>query len=171
LTTYLSPFFSAVVAMDSVSGLQAQLAAGDLRQVFLLLLLAAVAQERPHRVHLGVAGAAIGARRMDFLQDRRSRRKRQSAAAVFLGNQRSQQARLRHRRDEFRRIGAVAVELAPVLAGKAGAKCAGGVANGLEFGILGRGTGDTVKHARLSMVDLSAGNWCIGRYIAKIIAG
>ena len=43
--------------------LQAKLAARDRRQIALLLLGAAVAKERAHRVHLGVAGGAVAAGR------------------------------------------------------------------------------------------------------------
>ena len=52
----------------------------------------------------------------------RRRREREAAAAVFLGDQRGEKAGLGQRRDELRRIGALAVELAPVFAGKPGAE-------------------------------------------------
>ena len=51
-----------------------------------------------------------------------ARRQRQPAAAVFLRDQRGEEAGLGQRRDELGRIGALAVELAPVFAGKAGAE-------------------------------------------------
>ena len=51
--------------------LQAQLAAGDLRQVALLLRLGAVAQQRAHVVHLAVAGAGVAAGAVDLLHDHR----------------------------------------------------------------------------------------------------
>ena len=46
---------------------------------------------------------------------------REPAAAVFLGNERREESRLGQRRDEFVGIAAVAVERAPVFAGKVGA--------------------------------------------------
>ena len=49
--------------------LQPQLAAGDLRQVALLLLRRAVAQQRAHVVHLAVAGAGVAAAAVDLLHD------------------------------------------------------------------------------------------------------
>ena len=67
--------------------LQAQLAAGDLGQVAFLLLLAAVPQQRAHDVHLGVAGGAIAAGALDFLQHRRRRRDAEPRAAILLGDQ------------------------------------------------------------------------------------
>src|ERR1019366_8343530 len=51
-------------------GLQAQFAAGDLRQIVLLLLGAAMPQDRAHRIHLRVAGSAVAAGRVHFLEDR-----------------------------------------------------------------------------------------------------
>ncbi len=52
-------------------GLQAQRTGGDLRQVFVFLRGVAVAEQRAHDVHLGVAGGAVAAGALDFLQDRR----------------------------------------------------------------------------------------------------
>src|SRR5690606_41296783 len=62
--------------LGDAKGLQAQRARSDARQEALLLLLAAVAQQGPHGVHLRVAGAGTAAGRMDFLedQDRKSTR-------------------------------------------------------------------------------------------------
>ena len=91
---------------------------GDLRQIALLLLGAAVPQHRAHRVHLRVAGGAVAAGRVDLLHDGDGRRHGEPAAAVFLGDQRGEKAGLGQRVDELGRIGALAVELAPVFAGK-----------------------------------------------------
>ncbi len=87
-------------------------------QIALLLRGAAVPQQRAHGVHLRVAGGAVAAGGVDLLHDRGGRRQRQPAAAVFLRDQRGEEARLGQRRDEFGRIAALAVERAPVLAGK-----------------------------------------------------
>jgi hypothetical protein len=50
--------------------LQPQFAAGDFRQPFRLLLVAAVPQQRTHGVHLGVAAAAIASGALDLFKDR-----------------------------------------------------------------------------------------------------
>ena len=54
---------------------------------------------------------------------------RQPAAAVFFRDQRGEIAGLGQRRDEFGRIGALAVERAPVFAGELGAQRAHAVAD------------------------------------------
>ena len=98
--------------------LQPQFAAGDLRQPFGLLLVAAVPQQRAHGVHLGVASAAVAAGALDLLQDRGGGGKLQAGAAIFFRNQHREIAGLGQRIDEGARIGHLAVELAPVFAGK-----------------------------------------------------
>ena len=102
--------------------LQPQLAGCDLRQIALLLVGIAVPQHRAHGVHLRVAGRAVAARGVDLLHDGDGGRHREPAAAVFLGDQRGEEAGLRQRIDEVDRIGALAIEVAPVLAGEAGAQ-------------------------------------------------
>src|SRR6185437_11418007 len=79
-----------------------------------------VPQDRPHRVHLGVAGRTIAAGRLDFLQDRASRAQGKPAAAVFFRDQRCEIARLRERGNEFGRIASIAIVRAPIFAGKLG---------------------------------------------------
>src|SRR5262249_19572589 len=74
----------------------------------------------------------------DLLHDRRRRRHAQPAAAIFLRDQRGEKTRLRERRHELGRIGALAVEVAPIFAGKLGAKGANGLADLRE--VLVRGT-------------------------------
>ena len=96
--------------------LEAQLARRDLRQVALLLLVVAVAEQRAHNVHLSVAGPGIAARGVDLLQHRASGGNRQTRAAVFLRDKHRQVAGVGQRLDEGLRIFAVAVELAPVVA-------------------------------------------------------
>ena len=102
--------------------LQAQFAGGDLRQVLLLLLRRAVPQDGAHDVHLRVAGGAVAALGLHRLQDRRGGGQRQAGAAVFLGDQRAEVAGLGQRAHELGGIGALLVQLAPVLAGEAGAE-------------------------------------------------
>jgi hypothetical protein len=68
-------------------GLEAEFASRDLRQIFSLLLLPAVPQDRAHRVHLGMAGAAIAAFRLNGFQDGRRRRDSETRASIFLGDQ------------------------------------------------------------------------------------
>ena len=124
--------------------LQAQCAGGDLRQISGLLLGAAVPQHRAHRVHLRVAGGAIAARAMDLLEDRRRGAQAQSRPAIFLGNQDGEKTFLRQTFDEGGRIGALAVERAPVFAGKIAAELGDRVAN---LGMVGR---RARGHSRLS---------------------
>ncbi len=108
--------------LGDAEGLQAQFAARDLRQIALLLLGAAVPQDRAHRVHLRVAGGAVAAGGVHFLQDCGGRADAEPAAAVFFGDQRGEIAGLGERGDELGRIGALAIERAPVFAGKLGAE-------------------------------------------------
>src|SRR3546814_8937383 len=55
--------------LGDAESLEAQLAAGDLRQVFPLLLLAAMPEQRAHGVHLGMAGCGAAPGRVNRLQD------------------------------------------------------------------------------------------------------
>ena len=56
--------------LGDAEGLQAQFAAGDLRQIALFLRGAAVPQDRAHGVHLRVAGGAVAAGGVHLFQDR-----------------------------------------------------------------------------------------------------
>jgi len=56
--------------LRDAEGLQADLAAGDLRQIAFLLLGRAMLEDGAHGVHLGVAGAAVAAGAMDLFQHR-----------------------------------------------------------------------------------------------------
>ena len=67
-----------------------------------------------HGVHLGVAGGAVAAGTMDFLEHGRRRRQRQARAAVGLRDQYGEVAFLRQGPDELRRIGPLPVERAPI---------------------------------------------------------
>ena len=75
-----------------------------------------------------MAGAAVAARRVDFLQDRRSRADAEPAAAVALRDQRGEEARVGERLHELLRVGARPVFLPPVLAGVARAERPDGLA-------------------------------------------
>ena len=88
--------------LGDAEGLQPQFAGGDLRQILGLLLLAAVPQQGAHDVHLGMAGGAIAAGALDFLEDRGGGRQRQAGAAIFLGDQRREIAGLGQRRRRIR---------------------------------------------------------------------
>ena len=109
--------------------LQPQFAAGDLRQPFCLLLVAAVPQQRAHGVHLGVAAAAIAAGALDLFEDRGRGRQFQPGAAIFFRDQHREIAGFGQRIDEGLRVGHLAVELAPVFAGELRAKFGDGVAD------------------------------------------
>ena len=91
-------------------------------QVGLLLRVRAVPEHRAHGVHLRVAGAAVAARRVDLLQDRRRSPDAEPAAAVALRDQRGQKTRVGERLHELFRVGPLAILLAPVLAGVARAE-------------------------------------------------
>ena len=103
--------------------LQPQLARGDPRQVPLLLLVGAMAEDCPHRVHLRVTGSGVATGRVDLLEDHARRRQRQPRTAVFLGNERCEPPGLGQRGDELLGV-AVRLERAPVRAREAGAQLA-----------------------------------------------
>src|ERR1700690_1444991 len=119
--------------LGDAEGLQAQFAAGDLGQISLLLFGIAMPQDRSHRVHLRVAGRAIAAGGVHFLEDRGGRADAKAAAAEFLRDQRGEIAGFGQRRDKIGRIGAFAVERAPVFARELGAQRAHAFADVGEF--------------------------------------
>src|SRR4029077_1773956 len=96
--------------------LQAEFARGDLRQVLLLLRLAAVPQHGAHDVHLRVARPGAAAVGMDRLEDQRAVANRQSGAAIFLWNERGEITRPGPLGDATLGVLAPRVEIAPVLA-------------------------------------------------------
>ena len=79
---------------------------------------AAMPDERPHDVHLSMAGCPIAAGTMDFFQHRDSRRDRKSGAPIFLWNETRKVAAFGKRDDKFLRVSGLAIEPAPVFAGK-----------------------------------------------------
>ncbi len=118
--------------LGDAEGLQPQLAARDLRQVALLLLLGAVPQQRSHGVHLRMARRAIAAGAMDFLQHRARRRNPEARAAILLRDQDRQPALLGQRLDELCRILPLAIQRPPVSSGKPRTQLAHGLA---DFGM------------------------------------
>ena len=119
--------------LGHAKGLQAQAPGGDLGQIAVLLGRAAVTQDGPHGVHLGVTRRAVAAGRVDLFQDRRAGGEGQAAAAIGLGDEGGQVPGLGQGLDEFGGIGPLAVERAPVGAGKALAQRPNGVPNVLKF--------------------------------------
>jgi hypothetical protein len=109
--------------------LQPQLAAGDLRQKPLLLVVVAMPQHRAHGVHLRVAGAGVAARAVDFLEDRAACADLEARAPIFLGDQHGEIAGIGQGLHEFGRISHRPIKLAPVLARKALAEPGDRVAN------------------------------------------
>src|SRR5581483_1053279 len=90
-----------------------------------------------HGVHLGMAGGTVAAGGVDFFHNDGSRAKRQTAAAVLLRDKRGEISGFGQCRDELRRIGAVAVERAPIFAGKPRAQLADRGANVLKRILMG----------------------------------
>src|SRR5882762_399606 len=115
--------------LGDAEGLQPQLALRDLRQILFLLRLAAVPQHRAHGVHLRVAGGAVRAALLDFLENRGGRGELQARAAVLLGDEAGEPARLGERAHELGGVAPLAVGLAPVFHGEARAKLRHGIAD------------------------------------------
>ena len=59
------------VGLRDRKGLQSQFTGGNRRQIAALLFIGAVPEQRPHHVHLSVAGPAVGTRAVDLLTDHR----------------------------------------------------------------------------------------------------
>ena len=128
------------VGLGDAKGLQAQLAGGDARQIFRLLRVAAVPQQRAHRVHLGVAGRAVAAGSVHLIENGHGGAQSEAGAAKFLGDQSRKETRFRHRSDELAGIGALTVQRAPVFAGKARAEPANRLAD------FGKGVASEIVH-------------------------
>jgi hypothetical protein len=73
-----------------------------------------------------VAGGAVATHGLDLFHDGDGGRHREPAAAVFFRDQRRKESGLGQRVDELGRVGALAIELAPVFAREAGAQRAHG---------------------------------------------
>ena len=119
--------------LGDAEGLQAQLAAGDLRQVTLLLLGVPCRSSVP-MVYI-CAWQAPPLQPEAWISSRIAAAavRVKPAAAVFFRDQRGEKAGLGQRGDEFLRIGALAVERAPVFAGKFRAQRAHRLADVGEF--------------------------------------
>ena len=76
-----------------------------------------------------MAGGAVAAGGVDLFEDRGGGADAEPAAAVFFRDQRGEIAGLGQRGDEVLRIGALAVERAPVFAGELGAQRAHALAD------------------------------------------
>ena len=97
----------------------------------------------------GMAGGTVAPALVDLFEDGGSGRKAEAAAAILRRDQAGEIAGLGERPNEFGRIGALGVEPAPVLAGKAGAQPDDG---GSDPGVVGHRVG---RH-RLSRVMATA---------------
>src|SRR3989442_5537934 len=106
--------FGACVGFCHSEGLQSQLAAGDLREITLLLLCATVAQKRSHRVHLRVASRSAPARAVDLFENDARLRDAQTAPAIFLRDRSRQPSKLRELADKGFRISPLLLHLPPV---------------------------------------------------------
>src|SRR5919107_3521180 len=95
-------------------GLQAELAAGDLGQIFLFFLLGAVPQQGSHRVHLRVSRLRVSAGAVYLFEDDRGLGEAQAHPPVLLGYERAEVAGFGHRPDELLRVLAFGIEFAPV---------------------------------------------------------
>ena len=134
------------VGLGDAEGLEPQFAARDLGQIAPLLLLAAVLEQRAHRVHLGVAGERIAGRAVDLLQDDAGLGDAETGAAILFGDQRAEIAARRQRIDKGLRIFAGLVDVAPIGIGEARADLADRIADRL-----------TVFLARVHHLSLSSG--------------
>ena len=99
-------------------GLQTQFARCNLGQVFSLLRVRAVAQNRAHRVHLRMARSGVAACAMHFLKDRGASRYWQAKAAEPFGDKRAEITIFCQRPHKLGRIGLLTVFGAPIFAGE-----------------------------------------------------
>ena len=105
--------------LGDAEGLEPQLARGDRGQEALLLLLAPVAQQGAHHVHLGVTDAGARRRAVDRLEDQARFEHPETAPAVLLGDERREPSALGEGVDELRRVAVLPVDPLPVVAGEA----------------------------------------------------
>src|SRR5262245_16703126 len=122
-------------------------------------------QQRAHGVHLRMTGGAIAARRLDLFHDRCRRRHAEAAAAILFRDQRGEEARVRERRDEFARVGALAIEPAPIFARKLGAEGANRFADLRE--IVVRGTKLGLGHVLSNRVGVLGSAYPCGLDLSK----
>ena len=119
--------------LGDAHGLQAQLAAGQLRQVVALLLLAAVSEQGEHVVHLPMDGPGVAAATVDLLEDHRGLSQAQARAAVFFRDHRREPAGLGHGGDEGFREAFFLIDPAPVFGGKFGTEGTHAFTDEIEF--------------------------------------
>src|SRR5437016_6571797 len=101
---YLLPFYDVLVAcaarerfhlrgvrargwLAHAECLETKLAASQSWEIFFLLRVRAMAQQRSHYVHLGVAGRGVSAGEVDLLQNGRRLGYAHARAAIFFWNQ------------------------------------------------------------------------------------
>ncbi len=118
------------IGFGDSEGLQSQLAASDLRQIAALLLVGAVAEHRPHGVHLRMRCPGVAAGTIDLLQNDGGFHHAKTGAVILFRNQSGQISRIGQRADEFLRVSPLAVHLAPVFVGILGAQLANASAQG-----------------------------------------
>ena len=121
------------IRLGDGEGLQAEFALGDCGKIAPFLFLAAVAKQRPHGVHLGVAGAGVAARAVDFLEDDAGLGDAESRAAVLLRNQNREIFAGGERIDELLRVLLVLIDVSPICARETLAKFANRLANRLPI--------------------------------------
>ena len=109
------------VGLGDAEGLEPQIAASDAGEVAALLLLAAMAQQHAHGVHLGVSGGGVAARAIDLFEDDGAFGHAEAASAVLLGDHRAEPAQAGQLADELLGVLRLLVEVAPVAVGEPGA--------------------------------------------------
>src|ERR1700722_7114025 len=117
------------VRLGHAESLQPQLARSDTREVTPLLLLAAMLEDRCHRVHLCVTGSGVAAGVIYLPEYYRTVEHRQPGPAVFLRDERGKPSGLAERAHELLGIGAAFVALAPVFVAKSSAQARYRLAN------------------------------------------
>ena len=99
-------------------GLQAQIAACDLWQILLFLLVAAMSKHSTHGIHLRMARCGTTPRRVNSFQDDRCGPQRQTRATIGFWNQGRQPARLGQGADKRLGISTLSIHLSPVFSRK-----------------------------------------------------
>ena len=102
------------LGLGDAEGLQTRLSLRERGKVLALLFLAAVLQERAHRVHLRVSARRVAARPVYLFEDDGRVGDVESGPAVFARDERREPARLRQCIDELLRVLVLAIDLAPI---------------------------------------------------------
>ncbi len=98
-------------------GLQAQLAAGDARQILGFLRVRPMAQQGTHVVHLAMAGTRVATAAIDFFHDDRCFSQTQPGTTVFLRDHHRQPASFGQCVNKFFRVAAFFINTAKILIG------------------------------------------------------